>query len=224
MGFYMDKIRVRYSKTGKAKYISHLDLMETMKRAFIRAGVALKYSEGFNPHAHISVALPLSVGMDSICELMDVSLAGGSINCEVNKFLPEGLEIQKAYRPWRKFSDIKWVETECRLVFADRPAEETINKLTELFSAKNLFITKKTKRGISTIDIAPHICDAAVSRDKEDAACIQVNMNISAQNPTVSSKDIISIIESENDNIITQISGVLMKRIDIYDVNMVLFK
>ena len=44
----MDKLRLRFEKTGRAVYISHLDLMATMQRAFSRAGLELKYSEGFN--------------------------------------------------------------------------------------------------------------------------------------------------------------------------------
>ena len=55
-----DKLRLRFSKTGRAVYISHLDLMQTMQRAFSRAGFALKYTEGYNPHPLISIALPLS--------------------------------------------------------------------------------------------------------------------------------------------------------------------
>ena len=50
----MDKLRLRFEKTGRAVYISHLDLMATMQRAFSRAGLELKYSEGFNPHPLIS--------------------------------------------------------------------------------------------------------------------------------------------------------------------------
>ena len=69
-----DKLRMRFSKTGRAVYISHLDLMRTMQRAFLRAGYPLKYSEGFNPHAQISILLPLSVGCASECELMDFQL------------------------------------------------------------------------------------------------------------------------------------------------------
>ena len=67
----MDKLRLRFEKTGKAAYISHLDLLHVMQRVFLRAGVPLKYSEGFNPHAVISICVPLSVGMESVCELMD---------------------------------------------------------------------------------------------------------------------------------------------------------
>ena len=51
----MDKLRLRFEKTGRAIYISHLDLMSTMQRAFARAELELKYSEGFNPHPLISI-------------------------------------------------------------------------------------------------------------------------------------------------------------------------
>ena len=57
----MDKLRLRFQKTGKAVYISHLDLMRVVQRIFLRAGTPIKYSEGFNPHALISICLPLSV-------------------------------------------------------------------------------------------------------------------------------------------------------------------
>ena len=68
------KLRLRFEKTGRAIYISHLDLMRTMQRVFARAGLELKYSEGFNPHPQISIALPLSVGTGSLCEIMDFRL------------------------------------------------------------------------------------------------------------------------------------------------------
>ena len=55
-----DKLRLRFRKTGRAVYISHLDLMVTMQRAFSRAGCALKYSEGYNPHPLISIALMIA--------------------------------------------------------------------------------------------------------------------------------------------------------------------
>jgi len=66
-----EKLRIRYEKTGSAVYISHLDLMSCMRRSLLRAGIALRYSSGFNPHPYISVALPLQVGTASLCELLD---------------------------------------------------------------------------------------------------------------------------------------------------------
>ena len=90
----MDKLRLRFKKTGRAIYISHLDLMKTMQRAFSRAEYELKYSEGFNPRPQISIALPLSVGMGSVCEVMDFRLRHDADLAELpsrlTAALPEG--------------------------------------------------------------------------------------------------------------------------------------
>lgn len=107
----MDKLRLRFQKTGKAVYISHLDLMRVVQRIFLRAGTPIKYSEGFNPHALISICLPLSVGMASECELMDfrvtreVDLA--ALPETLNAVSPEGVRFLAAYEPERKAALIK---------------------------------------------------------------------------------------------------------------------
>ena len=66
----MAEHRLLFSKTGRARYISHLDLMRTFQRAFFRADIPIKHTEGFNPHAFVSIALPLSVGFSSECEIL----------------------------------------------------------------------------------------------------------------------------------------------------------
>ena len=70
----MPKHRLAFSKADTAKYISHLDLMRTFQRAFLRAGLPIKHTEGFNPHAFVSIPLPLSVGYSSACEVLECEL------------------------------------------------------------------------------------------------------------------------------------------------------
>lgn len=74
--FAMPKHRLAFSKADTAKYISHLDLMRTFQRAFLRAGLPIKHTEGFNPHAFVSIPLPLSVGYSSACEVLECELLG----------------------------------------------------------------------------------------------------------------------------------------------------
>ena len=120
----MDKLRLRFRKTGRAVYISHLDLMHTMQRAFSRAGLALKYSEGFNPHPQISIALPLSVGAGSLCEVMDFRLKEdvelSSLPQRLTAVMPEGIEVIEAYEPERKVALLKWLEIEGILEYDER--------------------------------------------------------------------------------------------------------
>lgn len=204
------RIRLRYSKTGKAKYISHLDLLATMRRAFLRAGLELKYSEGFNPHPYISVALPLPVGSASVCELLDfdVSCAQGTeaIPGLINAVLPEGIEVIRAYLPVRKFSEIQWVELSGKLFYDEATTPCTAEILAEHFAAESIVVPKKTKSGTSSIDIAPFIRGIVVgnggpqvmdtknvsytrnntlSNREKEISILTMNVRISAQNPAI---------------------------------------
>ena len=71
-----------FEKTGTAIWMSHLDLMRVFQRAFKRAGLPLTHTKGFNPRPSVSIALPLSVGVESICELLDFDLEGEPIPVE----------------------------------------------------------------------------------------------------------------------------------------------
>ena len=66
--------RLLFEKTGTAVWISHLDLMRLFQRAFKRAGFPLTHTQVYNPRPSVSIALPLSVGIESQCELLDFDL------------------------------------------------------------------------------------------------------------------------------------------------------
>jgi radical SAM-linked protein len=211
----MQKIRIKYEKTGKAMYISHLDLTATMQRAFLRAGIKLKYSEGFNPHPYMSVALPLSVGNESICELMDIAISDNELpDIDIIK-LPEGIKVLDVYRPVRKFSEIKWVEIAGTLHYETQLSDSLIEKLMQCYSKKNITISKRTKRGNKELDIAPFIND--ISFSISDA--IVFSAKISAQNPTINAGDIISALDEKS-----KPEYLRIKRIEIYNSNMILFR
>ena len=60
----MSDQRILFTKSGTAKYISHLDLMHTMERAFLRAGITIRHTAGFHPHPYVSIPLPLPLDED----------------------------------------------------------------------------------------------------------------------------------------------------------------
>jgi len=211
----VNKVRFRYSKTGKSKYISHLDLVATMQRALLRTGIKLKYSEGFNPHPYISVALPLPVGYSSLCELMDVGVLDDILPEAAKFLLPDGIVIHEAYKPARKFGEIAWVDI-CGSMYYDRkPCCDIINKLMSCFTGESIIISKKTKSGFKELDIAPFIKDINFSINDG----IQITAKVSAQNPAVNAADLMSVFTGEliPDNI-------YVKRIEIYDADMIKFK
>ena len=93
----VQRLRVRFSRGDEVKYITHLDLMRLWERALRRAKVDVAYSEGFTPHAQLSLAAPLAVGVTSAGELIDVFLADRLTPLEfmrdVSRQLPAGIEL-----------------------------------------------------------------------------------------------------------------------------------
>jgi len=195
--------------------------MSVMTRAMRRAGVKLKYSEGFNPHPYLSIALPLPVGVGSMCELLDfepeVCLLPEGLAQIINNELPEGIGIIDAYIPDRKFIGISWVEVSGRL-FYDTAPPDAAAKLTERFAHDNIVIEKRTKRGVSDLNIAPHIRDVAFCGNN----VIELTAKFSAQDPSVSPDNLLAALDGEY-KLLAPVHA-SFTRIEIYDGDLQVFR
>lgn len=219
----MDKLRLRFKKTGRAVYISHLDLMQTMQRAFSRAGYELKYSEGFNPHPQISIALPLSVGTASLCELMDFKLRDEAelspLPARLSAALPEGLEVTDCYEPTRKAALLKYLRVSGLFEYDVRDAEEMAQALRSFYSAGEIVIAKKTKRGMGETDIKPSIRE--ISFEAKDRA-VELEAVISAQEPTLNPELLWDALRQLAPDIAPDFAK--FTRLETYDENMEIFR
>ena len=219
----MDKLRLRFKKTGRAVYISHLDLMRTMQRSFLRAGYQLKYSEGFNPHPQISIALPLSVGAESLCELMDFKIQGeadlAQMPAALTAKMPEGIEALEVYEPTKKPSLIKWLEVEGVFEYDDRDPAEMAQKLAEFYARDKIVIVKKTKRGLGESDIRPAIKSIEFAAGEGNVALKTV---ISAQEPTLNPELLADALRQISPEIAPDFAKFM--RIETFDSEMAVFR
>ncbi len=219
----MSKLRLRFAKKGKAVYISHLDLMRTMQRVFLRAGYPLKYSEGFNPHAQISILLPLSVGCSSSCELMDFQLTVDAdmreMPARLSAAMPEGVEALEVYEAERKVKELKWLSISGRFEYDEREHGEMIAALREFFSAESIVIEKKTKRGMGEADIAPAIREINFEAGE---GCVALSAVISAQEPTLNPEHLVSALRQKAPEIAPDFAE--FERLEVFDEKMVIFR
>jgi len=154
----MSKYRIKYERNDDARFISHLDLMRTMNRALRRAGAPLEYTKGFNPHSIMTVALPLSVGITSESEYLDITFTEDVdtklFKDALNLALPSGIraiEIRKADDE-RLF---KHIET---ALYTVTFKSETSPDCDGFMSMAEAVMTKKSKSGEKQEDILPDIC------------------------------------------------------------------
>ena len=219
----MDKLRLRFKKTGRAIYISHLDLMQTMQRAFSRAGYELRYSEGFNPHPQISILLPLSVGAASHCELMDLRLKTeadlAELPAKLTAALPEGIEALECYESQRKVAQLKYLRVEGRLEYDQGSLEEKLEALRDFYGADQIVINKKTKRGFSDTDIKPGIKELSLAIDGEH---IRMEALISAQEPTLNPDLLVKALEQLRPELAPDFAQ--FTRLETYDADMEIYR
>lgn len=181
-------LRALFEKTGQAVWISHLDLMRLFQRAFKRAGLALTHTQGYNPRPSVSIALPLSVGVQSHCELLDFELEGEAVSCQeiterLNGALVDGVRILKVYENGDKIKNIAFLDCTMTLEYDKDIPQGAETAITSLFSRENLLVEKKSKNGITEQDIIPMIRQITVTA--KDGHCLVLNARICCQNPTL---------------------------------------
>lgn len=188
--------RALFSKTGNAVWISHLDLMRLFQRAFQRAGLPLKHTQGFHPRPIVSLALPLPVGTQSDCELLDFTLDGADIPCEeikrrLNGVLIAGVEVLSVYPQGRKIADLALLDCTVTLEY-DRGIPDQA-AIAALFQRDTLTVEKKTKSGWAEQDILPMIREFSVR--EEDAHTVTLSACICCQNPALNPMQLVRAIE-----------------------------
>jgi radical SAM-linked protein len=175
-------LRARFEKNGRAVYISHLDLMRTMSRAFRRTDIPFWYTEGFTPRVHLDFLLPLPLGVTGLNEYFDFAVLDNaeidgreSKNEEIgakariyadklNKVLPDGIKITDIALPVCDRNEIAKAQYEIMLTGVSS------DELTEFF-AKDVINARKfsKKSGEKIIDIKPNLGDLEINESGGEA-------------------------------------------------------
>lgn len=180
-------LRLLFEKKGNAVWISHLDLMRLFQRAFKRAGLLLTHTQGFNPRPSVSIALPLSVGVSSDCELLDFELDGQQLSQDeimerLNCALVSGIRVKSVYESGRKLKELALLSSRIDLCYDNGVPAGALDAVRELFERSELTVPKKTKSGIQDQDIISMIRSVTVA---QEGNAIVLNCVGCCQNPSL---------------------------------------
>lgn len=189
--------RLLFEKMGRSVWISHLDLMRVFQRAFKRAGLPLTHTHGFNPRPSVSIALPLSVGIESKCELLDFDLEDSNVeNAQIrdllNGVLVEGIRVIDVYDDGRKIRDLSLMNSKIILGYNSSVTEAAVPMMQQLFEQESVVVIKKTKSGPQEQDIIPMIRN--IHFTQADPEKIEVALLHCCQNPTLNPMQVVSAI------------------------------
>lgn len=193
-------VRIFFSKSGRARYISHLDLNRTMTRAVRRAGLPIWYTEGFSRHPYLTFAAPLSLGFEGERETMDLRLAGemtlDELVSRLDATMPEGLHILSAALPVKKAGEV--TSAVYRLSLGCPPAT-----VEALLAQPSVTAVKRTKKKeLVPVELKP-ILEAANNRltETEDGTAWELTLPCGSELSVNPSLVIAALREAVGENV-----------------------
>lgn len=179
----MSNYVLKYSRDERVRYISHLDFVRMFHRAVRRSGLLMSFSQGFNPHPIMTVAMPLSVGVTADGELMKIGFeeeyTGAEIMEALNRALPDGFRIVAAAKAEGKNPDFSKLDRAVYTVELETKAPIDLD-LEKFLQNPALLVMKKSKSGVRESDIRPHIFWMRL--EASDGCLHKISMCVSAGN------------------------------------------
>jgi radical SAM-linked protein len=158
------KVRVRFAKRGKIRFTSHRDVARAFERALRRAGLPVRYTEGFSPRPKLSFGLALPTGYESEAEYLDVDLDDAApvhldeLPTRLEAALPEGLYVLAVVEVDRDSDAIQEAVTSCTWQVDIGVDQSTARGLIdELLAADRIIVERERKGRPVTDDVRPQV-------------------------------------------------------------------
>lgn len=180
----MRSVRIWFKKTDTAKYISHLDLTRCLIRAFRRTDIPLWYTEGFNPHPHLVFGLPLPLGVEGLCEPLDIRLNDDDYPLErvieqLNSVTVPGIGFIKISEPVNKALEIFSAEYTAE-IYGSELTDDLCDEIIRIVAEESITYEKKVKKGgFKTINVNEHLKDFNVTKNNDN---VLLSFNLPAGN------------------------------------------
>lgn len=168
------RVRIKFRKEGLMKYIGHLDVMRYFQKLLRRADIPIAYSTGMSPHQIMSFAMPLSTGLESDGEYVDIEITDRITTVEAVKRMNdcnvEGIEILSFKElpdgAGNAMASISAADYEVSFREGYRPSFSCIDTLKRMYSEDEINVLKQTKKSESIVDIKPGIYEIDGDDDK----------------------------------------------------------
>lgn len=219
-------LRVVFNKRNYLKYIGHLDVLRLFQRAFNRADLPIKYSEGFNPHPKFSIASPLSLGIESEEEYMDVELTEKISIKEfidtINKVLPSDVQVVRC-----KYLDvvdsvaaiIAWGFYEINFdIEMEKTTEEIQSEINGFMKKEEILITRLKKKGKHKVEKEEDVKDSIGNVVIKDVYKNNITIDAllrSGNNGNLKATDFMESLNRET-NLNVDIDSINIKRLAVY--------
>jgi len=194
--------RVTFSKSGRARFVGHLDLARAFDRAIRRADLPVAYTEGFNPRAKLSFTPSLAVGAESLAEICVVDLArpvdAGEFMLRLAEQLPDGLRVVDVTVEERgrrsPLADIAQAGYDADLQLAGVSVQQVEDAVRALLAQDEVIIQRRSKRTLREENIRPGVFELAIRAG--ELPVLRMKLGI-GDGPVAKPQEVVSAINRE---------------------------
>lgn len=216
-------VRIWFSKQGRIKYVSHLDIMRCMTRAVRRADIPLWYTEGFNPHPYLNFLQPMPLGVEGLNEPLDIRIEGEISDEEImenlNNVLPVGIKVTKVTEPYMKSNDLAFAEYE---IYFEKE-ENLVAELDRAMQSGVLVCEKMGKvngrKRVKEVNVSENIRKYSLS-ENDDA----VVMNVILPGGNTKNVNPMNLLDAVNKYLGTDIVPLNIVRLGLLDEKLIPFE
>ncbi len=173
------RFRIRYSRKGRLRFLSHLEMISVITRSFARAAVPLEFSKGFHPHPKIAMGPALPVGVEGNAEYIDVNVEGNlfeeHLADRLNRVLPEGITV----------TGVNWIPHQAPAISSiirfgeylleipkDLLPRDPRKEIQVFLDREVIRITRRRKRKEKTFDLKPMVISLKVAAETDNTFSI----------------------------------------------------
>ncbi len=219
----MRLVRIWFSKQGRIKYVSHLDIMRCMTRAVRRADIPLWYTEGFNPHPYLNFLQPMPLGVEGLNEPLDIRIEGEISDKEImdrlNAVLPVGIKVTMVTEPYMKSNDLAFAEYE---IYFEKD-ENLAVKLDDAMKSDELVCEKMGKvngrKRVKEVNVSENIRKYSISENEDS-----VVMNVILPGGNTKNVNPMNLLDALNKYLTSDIVPLNIVRKGLLDVNLRAFE
>lgn len=205
------RVRLRFTKYGKIRFLGHRDLARLWERTLRRARVPVTYSEGFSPRMKLSFGLALPVGCESDAEYLDLPLdptrddlpTPEVLAARLSELLPGGVDVVGATETDPRGDSLQQLVTHCGWrVEIDGPdgepppsRQEVEAAVDRVLGAATLPVTRERKGKAVSDDLRPAILGLAVDATPGDGGRPVLVADLTAQPRSVRPGEVLAVLD-----------------------------
>ena len=197
----MQKLRLRYTKTGRLRFTSHRDIARVFERALRRADIPMAFSAGFSPHPKISWVGAAATGVASEAEYVEIALATWTdpeqLRQRLDASLPDGIDLIEAVEAPPGTSLPDEIQASSWSVELPEVGQNTLQQAVEAFlGSDEVIVERMTKNGRRTFDTRAAV--VAMTAGGNDT-CAILTMVVQHVTPAVRPDDVLTGLRMVSD-------------------------